>query len=112
MIDRLSNGTWQANETRSRSLVSVDETRESAGTRSMAAHKDAMQLMDAASQTSVGPAGVVERRVGFQPADQTPAGGGGKSGAQVTLRIRSVVGMTFSPKGSLVRDQTAESNAI
>ena len=90
----------------------MDEARETAGARPVAAYRDAMKLTDTASQISVGPAGVVERRVGFQPADQTPAGGGGKSGAQVTLRIRSVVGMTFSPKGSLVRDQTAESNAI
>jgi hypothetical protein len=65
--------------------------------------REAMRLTDTAVQTSVGPAGVAERRVGRQPADQTPAGGGGKNAAQVMLRLRSVVGMAFSPEGSLLR---------
>ena len=56
--------------------------------------------VQAKSETSVGPAGVPERWVEFRPADQTPAGEGGKSGAQAMLRIRSVVGVAFPPKGS------------
>jgi hypothetical protein len=69
-----------------------------------ATYREAMRLTDTVAQISVGPAGVAERRVGRQPADQTPAGGGGKHAAQVMLRIRSVVGMTFSPEGSLLRN--------
>ena len=103
MSDRLSIGAWQANESRSWSSVSMNEARKTAGARPVAAHRDAMKLTDTASQTSVNPAGASERQVGRQSADQTPAGGGGKNGAQVTLRIRSVVAMAFSPKGSFAR---------
>ena len=105
MSDRLSNGTGQANESRSWSAIPMDEASETAGARSVAAHKDAMKLMDTAARTSVGPAGVTERQVGLQSADQTPAGGAEQSVAQVMLRVRSAVNRTFPPKGSFARNR-------
>ena len=118
MRDRLSNGAWQANASRSWSAISMNGARTTAGARPVAASRDAMQRADTAShlsdvalsdseeaksETAVNPAGVSERQVGRQSADQTPAGGGRQSGAQVTLRIRRVVAMPFSPKGSFAR---------
>ena len=96
----------------------MNGARTTAGARPVAAYRDAMQRTDTAShlsdvalsdseeaksETAVNPAGVSERQVGRQSADQTPAGGGRQSGAQVTLRIRRVVAMPFSPKGSFAR---------
>ena len=83
----------------------MNEARKTAGARPVAAYRDAMKLTDTASQTSVGPAGVSERQVGRQSADQTPAGGAEQSGAQVMLRIQSAVNMAFSPKGSFARNR-------
>ena len=115
MSDRRSKGAWRTNESGLRSTGSADGTSENAGPASAAACKDAMRPADTAShmsgvavqakpETSVGPAGVPEKRVEFQPADQTPAGRGGKRGAQATLRIRSAVGIALPPKGPLTPD--------
>ena len=117
MSDRLSIGAGRTNASGSRSAGFAGRARENAGAGSAAACKDAMRLMDTASllsgvalqakpETSVGPAGVPERQVGRHPADQTPAGRGGKSGAQVMLRVRSAVRIAFPPEGSLVREQS------
>ena len=103
MFAQLSNGAGRANGPRSWNLVSMGEVRTQAGAGSVAACRDALKRMDTAAQISVGPAGVAERWIGLQSADQTPAGGGGESAAQVQLRSLSVVGMAFSPKGSFTR---------
>ena len=79
MSDRLSDGTWWANESYSRRAVAVDAASETAGVSLAATHKGAMRLTDTAAQTSGGPAGVPERQVGFQPTVQTPAGAARRS---------------------------------
>lgn len=100
MNDRLADKAGQANESRSRQRVAAAEASATASANPTATHKDAMRPMDTASPMAAGPAGVPGRRVGCQPADQTPAGGRRREG-QLVLRIRSGFGMAFSPKGSL-----------
>ena len=100
MRDRRSNERWQTNGSRAWSSISVNEAREDAGGRSAAAHRDALKRLDAHGEVLSAPAGVSERRVGFQFADQTPAGGARRSPAgeagragRAMLTLRSASGV-------------------
>jgi hypothetical protein len=103
MNNRLEILNWKRNRLPRRGLRSSRVGTVSSREISPAAQKDALRTVDTAIKESVGPAGVPgwsgQLREKLILAIQTPAGGGGMI-AQTVPRDWSVVGMTFSPKGS------------